>query len=184
MSVPLSDTRLAELPFGVVLDRPDADRVYAWGPFASFDAATRFAEFVQAEIDPARVIPWDQATALPSVHVVDAVAELLSWRTSVAVPQAAELAASRRRDALNEALRNQAELANWAGQLQSAGLTPHPAFAVRSTTTGYEVAAQVATTDALTSEARERLLAELQVAFDETVRRVLGYRPASLGAGQ
>ena len=76
------------------------------------------------------------------------------------------------------------ELATWAEQLQSAGLTPHPAFACRSTTSGYEAAMQVATTDQLTDAARERLLAALQVAFDETVRRVLGYRPAALGAGQ
>lgn len=77
-----------------------------------------------------------------------------------------------------------AELANWAEQLQSAGLTPHPAFACRSTTSGYEAAMQVATTDQLTDAARERLLAELRVAFDETVRRVLGYRPAETEAGQ
>lgn len=71
------------------------------------------------------------------------------------------------------------ELATWAGQLQSADLTPHPAFACRSATSGYEAAFQVATTDQLTDAARERLLAELQTAFDETVRRVLGYRPAT-----
>lgn len=76
------------------------------------------------------------------------------------------------------------ELVNWAEQLQSADLTPHPAWAWCSTTTGYEVAAQVATTDALTAPARERLLTELQVAFDETVRRVLGYSRVEIGAGQ
>ena len=72
-----------------------------------------------------------------------------------------------------------AELTRWAEQLQSADLTPQPAFAFCSTTTGYEVAAQVATTDNLTDAARERLLTELQAAFDETVRRVLGYRLAA-----
>lgn len=76
------------------------------------------------------------------------------------------------------------ELTTWAEQLQSADLTPHPAFACRGTTAGYEAAVQVATTDRLTAEAREQLLAELQKAFDETVRRVLGYRPAETGAGR
>lgn len=71
------------------------------------------------------------------------------------------------------------ELATWAEQLRSADLIPHPAFACRSTTSGFEAAFQVATTDQLTTEARERLLAELRVAFDETVRRVLGYHPAT-----
>jgi hypothetical protein len=73
----------------------------------------------------------------------------------------------------------QPELANWAEQLQSADLTPHPAFAWCGTTTGYEAAVQVATTDRLTIVARERLLTELRLTFDETVRRVLGYHPAT-----
>ena len=89
MSVPLSDARVAERAFGVVFDRPDADRNYAWGPFATADAASRFAEFVQAEIDPARVVPWQDAQALPGVRVLDPVAELLTWRTTVALPQRA-----------------------------------------------------------------------------------------------
>lgn len=65
------------------------------------------------------------------------------------------------------------ELANWADSLVSADLTPHPAFAWNSTTTGYEVAAQIATTDRLTDSARQLLLTELQAAFTETVCRVL-----------
>lgn len=65
------------------------------------------------------------------------------------------------------------ELANWADALVGADLTPHPAFAWNSTTTGYEVAAQIATTDQLTDTARDRLLTELQAAFTETVCRVL-----------
>lgn len=84
MTAPLSDTR----PFGVVFDRPDADRCYAWGPFSGFDAAAKFAEFVQAEIDPARVLPWAEAEKLPGVRVLDAVTELLIWRVTVALPQA------------------------------------------------------------------------------------------------
>lgn len=89
MSVPLSDTR----PFGVVLDyRPDADRILAWGPFATADAAARFAEFATAEIDPARVLPWQEAVTLPGVRLLDPVAELLTWRTSIALPQRAALA--------------------------------------------------------------------------------------------
>jgi hypothetical protein len=71
------------------------------------------------------------------------------------------------------------ELVRWAESLQSADLTPHPAFAFRSTRTGYEVAVQVATTDVLKDDVREELLAALRVAFDETVRRVLGYRPVA-----
>lgn len=91
MSVPLSDTRLTEPTFGVVFDRPDADRNYAWGPFAGFDTAARFAEFVEAEIDPAHVIPWQDAVALPGVRVLDPVAELLTWRTTVALQQNPEV---------------------------------------------------------------------------------------------
>lgn len=70
-----------------------------------------------------------------------------------------------------------AELVRWAEALVDADLTPHPAFAFRSTTAGYEVAVQVATTDALRDNARAELLAELRKAFDATICQVLGYRP-------
>jgi hypothetical protein len=69
------------------------------------------------------------------------------------------------------------DLVRWAEALVDADLTPHPAFAFRSTTTGYEVAVQVATTDALRDNARAELLAELRKAFDATICQVLGYRP-------
>lgn len=78
---------MSEPLFAVVFDRPDADRNYAWGPFSGFDTAAKFAEFVEAEIDPAHVIPWADAQALPGVRVADPVTELLTWRTSVALPQ-------------------------------------------------------------------------------------------------
>jgi hypothetical protein len=74
--------------FAVVFDRPDPDRAYAWGPFRDADLAQRFAEFVQAEIDPARVTTLAEAMALPGVRLSDPVAELLAWRKSVALPQA------------------------------------------------------------------------------------------------
>ncbi len=71
------------------------------------------------------------------------------------------------------------ELAHWADSLVGADLTPHPAFAWCSTTTGYEIAVQVATTDELKEAARTELLAELQAVFDATICRVLGYRSAT-----
>lgn len=131
MSVPLSDTR----PFGVVFDRPDADRNFAWGPFAGFDTAARFAEFVEAEIDPAHVIPWADAQALPGVRVADPVAELLTWRTTVALPIAAELAASH---AAVEAVRKVPVRTNEHGDMVALVRDIHAALADASTPTSKE----------------------------------------------
>lgn len=82
---------MTESTYGVVLDyRPDVDRIYAWGPFADHAAAARFAEFATAETDPARVLSWAEAQAIPGVRLLDPVAELLTWRTSIALTQGAD----------------------------------------------------------------------------------------------
>lgn len=72
-----------EARFGVVLDRPDSQRFTAWA-FTDALTAAKFAEFVTAEIDPARVLPWAGSQPMPGVRTADPVAELLAWRESVA----------------------------------------------------------------------------------------------------
>jgi hypothetical protein len=84
---PAEDTTTAAQSFGVVFDRPDPDAVYAWGPFSDRDLAQRFCEFVSAEIDPAKVLPWEEARALAGPRVLDPMRELLAWRENVALPQ-------------------------------------------------------------------------------------------------
>lgn len=71
-----------------------------------------------------------------------------------------------------------ANVSEWAVALGVARLTPHPPIAVHCTTTGWEVAVQIATADGTTSEARDELLRELRTAITETTRRVLGLKPA------
>jgi hypothetical protein len=92
----------------VVFDRPDPDSVYAWGPFTDRDLARRFCEFVTAEIDPAKVLPWEDATALAGPRVLDPMRELLAWRENVALPQ------------ITEADETRTELAVVKGQLRAA----------------------------------------------------------------
>lgn len=71
-----------------------------------------------------------------------------------------------------------ANVSEWAVALGVAGLTPHPPIAIRCTTTGWEVAVQIATAPDTTDEARDELLRELRTAITETTARVLGLKPA------
>jgi hypothetical protein len=82
--------------------------VYAWGPFTDRDLARRFCEFVTAEIDPAKVLPWEEARALAGPRVLDPMRELLAWRENVALPQ------------ITEADETRTELAVVKGQLRAA----------------------------------------------------------------
>ncbi|MGV9803928.1 hypothetical protein ACWDTP_38435 [Mycobacterium sp. NPDC003449] len=79
---------------------------------------------------------------------------------------------------IHDLINGAADVSEWAIQLGAAALTPHPAMAWQSTTGGYEVAVQVATAADLTAAARAELLAEIEKAVGETVRRVLGLKPA------
>jgi len=81
----------AEPQYAVVFERPDTDCQYAWGPFSNPVEAQRFAEFVTAEIDPARITAWNEATAMPGVRLSDPLRELLVWRDNVALSGMAQL---------------------------------------------------------------------------------------------
>lgn len=84
-----------------------------------------------------------------------------------------ELAQNRIADLIGDA----ADVSKWAVQLGAAGLTPHEPIAIRSTTAGWEVAVQVATTDQLTDTARADLLDAIRDAVTSTTCRVLGLKP-------
>ncbi|MHA6764763.1 hypothetical protein [Streptacidiphilus sp. PAMC 29251] len=113
---------------------------------------------IQARVNRDDGLGWRDAT--------DLLAEVARLRAELEQARAARLEWSR--------IGDHPELAHWADALVSADLTPHPAHAWCSTTTGYEVAMQVATTDQLTGTATAELLAELKAAFTATVCRVLG----------
>jgi hypothetical protein len=81
-------------------------------------------------------------------------------------------------EAIDQYVRDAADTSEWAIQLGAAGLKPHPAAAWKCTTSGWEVAIQVATAPDLTDDATTELLAEIQTAVGEVVRRVLGLKPA------
>lgn len=81
--------------------------------------------------------------------------------------------------AIHDLINGAADVSEWAIQLGAAGLTPHPAMAWQSTTGGYDVAVQVATTRMLTDDARDELITEIRKAVSETVCRVLGHKPVS-----
>jgi hypothetical protein len=81
------------------------------------------------------------------------------------------------RAAVDDLLTNAADVSEWAVQLGAAGLTPQPAMGWYVTTSGWDVAVQVATTDMLTDAARAELLTAIQAAVDKTVGRVLGLKP-------
>ncbi|RXS78877.1 hypothetical protein EST92_19790 [Streptomyces sp. TM32] len=86
------------------------------------------------------------------------------------------------RQQIDDLIRDAADVSEWAIQLGAANLTPHPAMAWLSTTSGYDIAVQVATTPELTDTARDELLSEIHKAIDETVRRVLCLKPVSEAA--
>jgi hypothetical protein len=52
---------------------------HVYGPFADRDEARAFAEFLGREVDPAAVVPLHSPTA-----------ELLAWRSGVALPAMTE----------------------------------------------------------------------------------------------
>lgn len=83
---------------------------------------------------------------------------------------------------IDDLLSDAADVSEWAIQLGAANLTPHPAMAWQSTTGGYDVAVQVATTPDLTDDARDELLSEIRKTVGETVCRVLGLKPVSEAA--
>ena len=64
----------------------------------------------------------------------------------------------------------------WATQLRAAGLTPHDPFAFRFTTSEWDVVVQVATSDRI-NDVRAELLPAIGEAVEETVCRVLGFKP-------
>ena len=79
---------------------------------------------------------------------------------------------------IHDLINGAADVSEWAVALGVAGLTPHPPIAIRCTTTGWEVAVQIATADDTTDQARDELLRELRTAITETTCRVLGLKPA------
>ncbi|MGW3428012.1 hypothetical protein ACWDHW_08645 [Streptomyces melanosporofaciens] len=86
------------------------------------------------------------------------------------------------RQQIDDLIRDAADVSEWAIQLGAAKLTPHPAMAWQSTTGGYDVAVQVATTRMLTDDARDELITEIRKAVGETVYRVLGLKPVNKAA--
>lgn len=79
---------------------------------------------------------------------------------------------------IHDLINGAAYVSDWAVALGVAGLTPHPPIAIRCTTTGWEVAVQIATAPDTTDQARDELLRELRTAITETTCRVLGLKPA------
>lgn len=66
--------------FAVLLD-VDGVGAYAYGPFDEEDLAARYAAYLTAEVDPARVVPLAEVgPARPRIVWQSAVAELLNWR--------------------------------------------------------------------------------------------------------
>ncbi len=67
-----------------------------------------------------------------------------------------------------------ANVSAWAVDLGVGGLTPQATHGWVSTTGGWDVAVQIATSRELTEAARTELVAEIRTALDEVVGRVLG----------
>ena len=158
MTVPLPDAQLAAI---TASEAVRAEVLSALSTAGAYCGGCGFEPGETGCPDCARVRGWYADAVMP-------ITERL--RAELAQAREARLEWSRTAD--------HPELVHWAEALVDADLTPHPAFAFRSTTTGYEVAVQVATTDALRDGARAELLAELRKALDATICRVLGYRPA------
>lgn len=53
---------------------------FAYGPFEEKPLATRFADFLTAEVDPARVVPLDEVGPARPVTWRSPLIELLNWR--------------------------------------------------------------------------------------------------------
>jgi hypothetical protein len=164
MTEPLTDRQLAAMQARESAATPP--------PWNAVDATDGFVALVRTDGADARTLARvavaadGEFMARARADMPALLAEVTRLRTELDLAREARLEWSR--------IGDHPELAHWADSLVSADLTPHPAHACCSTTTGYEVAMQVATTDQLTDTATAELLAELKAAFTATVCRVLG----------
>lgn len=81
--------------------------------------------------------------------------------------------------AINDLVAGAAEVSEWAVNLGAAQLTPQPTMGWYCTTSGWDLAVQIATSDDLTDTKRAELLAEIQTAVGGVVQRVLGLKPVA-----